>query len=232
MSPGYRQHLVDRVDGAEAGRACCRDDRADPAASQQGVQCSDVDPPGCVGADRSALDTENAAHPAVRVVRLGAVGDAATRMRFPGHIQRLKVRDRSASGEVPEVLAEAEHPGQLTDNLLLHGGRRGPAVERVVVRVDQHGGEIASHRGRMRRLEHLPCVGRVEERVVVLQPSRKLGECVIEPLVTDLQRVMNSKAAESVLPALVGLSRLGQPALQIHSSPPDRCRQRGRGRDR
>ena len=159
-----------RVDRAEAGCAGGRHHRADPAARQQRIEFSDVDAAGRVGADGSTVDAEDAAHPAVRVVRLGAVGNAKTGMRFPRDVQRFEVRDRAASGEMPEVLTVSEHPGKLADDLLFHRRRRRAAVKRVVVRVDQHGGEIAGYRRRMRRLQHLPGVSRVEERVVVGQP--------------------------------------------------------------
>ena len=77
-------------------------------------------------------------------------------MQLPRHPQRLEVRDRPARGQVPEVrLGEPEHRRQLGDRLLLHLARHRPAVERVVVRVDQHRGDVAGGRDRVRRLEHL-----------------------------------------------------------------------------
>ena len=78
----------------------------------------------------------------------------------------------------------------------------GPAVERVIVRVDQHRGEIADDGCRVRRLQHLPGVRRVEERVVVRQPARELGECCRETLIADRDRGMRLELTECCLPVL------------------------------
>ncbi len=51
-----------------------------------------------------------------------------------------------------------------------------PAVERVVVRVEPHGERVREPRHRVRRLEHLAGVERMEVRVVVLEPRRDLLE--------------------------------------------------------
>jgi hypothetical protein len=73
-------------------------------------------------------------------------------------------------------------------DLLLHLARWPAAVERVVVRVDQHRGQVAGHRDRVRRLEHLAGVVRVEVRVVPgPQAIGELGEHPSQLLVADLQ---------------------------------------------
>ena len=122
----------------------------------------------------------------VRVVRLGAVGDAPAGVRLAGDEQRLQVRDRPAGGQVAEVAGQPEHPGQLGGDLAFHRGGRRAAVQGMVVGVDQHRGEVAGHRGRVRGLEHLPGVARVEERVIVRQPAGELREGRGEPFVADL----------------------------------------------
>jgi hypothetical protein len=172
---GDREDLVDRVDRAEPGRAGGGDDRADPAAGQQSVECVDVHRPVGEGRHRHGLDAEQVGHPGMGVVRVDAVRDRLARMDLPGDEQRLQVGDRAAAGEVPEVVGVSEHRRQLGDNILFHRGRRRSAVERVVVGVDQHRGDVADHRRRVRRLEHLGGVARVVERVVVAQPSAQLG---------------------------------------------------------
>ena len=67
-------------------------------------------------------------------------------------------------------VGEPEHGGQLVDGLLLHSLVTRPAVERVVVRVDEHRRHVAGRRDGVRRLEHLAGVARVEEREVVAHP--------------------------------------------------------------
>ena len=167
--------LVDRVDRAEPGGAGGHDDRADGAGAQQLLECVEVHASHDVRRDGVSPDAEQVAHPAVGVVGVGAVGDAQAGMQLARHEQRLEVGDRAAAGQVAEVLAEPEHGGELRDDLAFHRGGRRPAVEGMVVRVDQHRGDVAEHRGRVRWLQHLPDVAGVEERVVVPQPGGQLG---------------------------------------------------------
>ena len=180
MDPGAvaaaeRQGLVDGVDRPETGGAGGQHDGADRARLQQVLQRVEVHPAAGVGGHRSRGHAEQVAHPAVRVVRVGAVRDSLARMAFPGDEQRFEVGDRAAAGQVSEVRRVAEHPGQIGDHLLLHPGGRRAAVERVVVGVDQHRRQVADDRGRVRRLQHLADVARVEERVVVPQPLQQLS---------------------------------------------------------
>jgi hypothetical protein len=150
------------------------------------------------------------------VVRLLAVGDAEAGVGFPGHEERLQVGDRAAAGQVAEVGAQAEHGGQRGDRLLLHLAGRGAAVQRVVIRVDEHRGQVAGHGSRVRGLEHLAGVGRVEERVVAAQPPGEFGEDAGEPLVTDEHRRVGLERPEPILPLLDRLDGAVQPALQVH----------------
>ena len=82
--------------------------------------------------------------------------------------------------------AEAEHDGEVGHDLLLHLGCDLAAVEGVVVRVHQHGGEVTGDGGRMRRLQHLPGVAGMEVRVVIAHPVGELRKGGREPLVADL----------------------------------------------
>ena len=66
----------------------------------------------------------------------------------------------------------AEHARDVRDGFLLHRGTRAAAVERVVVRVDPHRERVGEARDRMRRLQHLAGVLRVEVRVVVAHAVR------------------------------------------------------------
>ena len=214
--PAQPESVVHRVDRAQPGRARGQHHGAHPAAAQQFLQGVEVHPPGAVHGDRVALDAQQAAHPAVRVVRVRAERDAPARVQFAGHEQGLQVGDGAAGGEVAQVGAEAEHARELRGHLAFHprGGRA--AVQRVVVRVDQHRGQVARHGGRVRGLEHLPRVARVEERVVVRQPLGELRERRPEGLVADLQRGMRGVRPEPRRPLLVRRDRLPHPPLEIH----------------
>ena len=227
VAAGDRQDLVHRVDRAQAGGAGGRDHRADPAPGEQRVECHGVHPPRGVGRHRGALDAEHAAHPGVGVVRLLAVGDAEAGMEFPGHVEGLQVGDRAAGGQVAEVGAQAEHGSQSGNRLLLHLAGRRAAIQRVVVRVDEHRGEIPRHGSRVRGLEHLAGVGRVEERVVAAQPPGEFGEDAGEPLVTDEHRRVGLERPELFLPLRYRRDGAAQPALQIHPETVPRPGRRG-----
>ncbi len=216
VPPGHREHLVHRVDGAQAGGARGGHHRADPAAGQQRVQLADRDAAGGVHADRRAGHAEHAAHPAVGVVRLGRVGDAPAWVQLAGHVQRLQVGDRATGGQVTQGIVKPEHGRQPGHGFLLHLGGGRAAVQGVVVRVDQHGGEVAGHGGGMRRLEHLADIAGVEERVIVPQPPGEFGEHGGEPVVGDVQRGVPVEGAEAVLPAGHRLQSRAQPPIQVH----------------
>ena len=134
---------------------------------------------------------DDGGHARVRVVRVLAGDDRAVRVQLARHPERLEVRDRARGGQVPEVLRQREHLGDLRDRLALHLGRRGAAVEGVVVRVEQHRRRVGRPRDRRRRLEHLAGVARVGVRIGVAEPLGQLGErraLVVGRLVPVLQR--------------------------------------------
>ncbi len=99
-------------------------------------------------------------------------------MESAGHPEGLEVRHRAAAAEVAEEgrRLPAEHPGDLGDRLLLHARALAASVERVVVGVQPHREGVGEPRGRVRRLEHLAGVERVEVRIVVLEPIGDLFE--------------------------------------------------------
>ncbi len=111
---------------------------------------------------------------------------------------------------------QAEHPGELGDHLLLHLRCDLAAVKRMVVRVDEHRGDIARDRGWMRRLEHLADVQGVEVRVVAAHPLGELAENGGEALVADPQRRVGLERRVLRLPALHGADRLAEPVMQVH----------------
>ena len=71
--------------------------------------------------------------------------------------------------QVAEVRLPAEHARELGDRFLLHGRAGPPAVERVVVGVDPHRERVGEPRDRVRRLQHLAGVERMEVGIVVVQ---------------------------------------------------------------
>ncbi len=210
---------VYRIDSSQAGGSGGEDDGAHVPGAQHLLQRVDVDTAPLVGGDRVPLHAEDVTHTAVRVVGLGAVGDAPAGVEFPGDEQGLEVGDRAAGGEVAEVRVVAEHRGELRDGLPLHRRGGGAAVQRVVVRVDQHGGEVADHGGGVRGLEHLARVARVEEGVVVLQSPGELLEDGGETVVVDVQGRMGLVGAEGVAPLLNRVVGSAEPVLQVHRCP-------------
>ena len=145
-------------------------------------------------------------------------------MQLPRHPQRLEVRDRAARRQVPEGgLGEPEHGGQLGDRLLLHLARHRPAVERVVVRVDEHRRDVSGGRDRVRRLEHLAREARVEEREVAVHPALELLPRLRPPRGVDGGRV------GALAPAR--LPRLDEVERRLDAGPahaPDHARRAGR----
>ena len=176
MPAGDGEHLVHGIDDTEAGSPRCRDNRPDPARGEQVIKCREIQPARGVDPHRNSFDAEHSAHAAVGVMRFLAVGNAAARMQLAGDVKGFQVRDRAAGRQVTQVRGEAEHPGQLRHDLLFHPGGGRAAVECVVIGVDEHRREVADDGGWMRRLEHLPRVGRMEERIVFSEPLGKILE--------------------------------------------------------
>ena len=81
------------------------------------------------------------------------------------------------------------------------GGRRA-AVERVVVGVDLLRHRVGGERDLVRRLQHLPGVARMEERVVVPQPLTQLGKHGLCALRRYVQRLVPLEYRPLLLPFL------------------------------
>ena len=165
--------------------------------------------------DGDALDAEHPAHARMRVVRVGAVGDPFARMRLAGGPERLEIGDRAARGEVAEVVGEAEHARETGDDLLLHPRRGWPAVEGMVVGIDEHGGDVAEDCRGMRGLEHLADVARMPEGVVVGQPLLQAGERRGEHRIVHDGRRVRRELAELRHPPLVRLDGARQPGGEV-----------------
>jgi hypothetical protein len=118
---------------------------------------------------------------------------------------------------VPEVLLVAEHFGEPAHDLLLHLRGRRTTVKGVVVGVELHRGEVPDQCHGVRRLQHLPGVGRVAERVVVPKPLSELGERLEQVFVVHLKHRMIQGGGELGHPGLVGLASSQQPAVEIHA---------------
>jgi hypothetical protein len=93
-----REGLVHQIDRAQAGGARSEHDSADPARTQQVLQCVQVHAAEVVHRYPVPLHIQHLAHSAVCVVGLGAVGDALAGMQLAGDEQRLQV------GDVPLVV--------------------------------------------------------------------------------------------------------------------------------
>ena len=166
------ERLVDAIDGAQPGRAGGEHDGADVAARALGLHGIEVD--AALGVGRAPPWRSR------RAARTCARGCSARlaqcTMRLPGWTSRA-IHSASRLAIVP-LEVRWPRPGagspnmtaQLVDDLHLQPARPRPAVERVVVGVDEHRRQVAGHRHRVGRLEHLARVARVEERVVVGHP--------------------------------------------------------------
>ena len=110
------------------------------------------------------------------VVGLLGADDALAGRELPGHPQRFKVGQGAAGGEVAQKLRPAEHAGDLGHRLDLHLRAGAAAVAGVVVGIDLHGQRIGGARHRMRRLEHLPGIERMEVGIVVAQAARSFRQ--------------------------------------------------------
>ena len=158
--------------GAERGHHRAHATRGEPRRQRLEVEAAEL-----VLRQRLVPEAEHRPDPRVRVVGVVAGHHHLARAQLTRHPQGLEVGDRPRGGQVPEPrLADAQHPRQPVDALALEPRRGRPAVERVVVRVEQHRRGVRGPCHRVRRLEHLPRVARRMEGVVVGQPFRQLAE--------------------------------------------------------
>ena len=158
---------IDRVEHAEAGRAERGHDRADAALLQARLKCGQVERPVRRRRQRLVAGADHLGDSRMGVVRLRARDDHAIGVQAACHPQRLEIGDRARGRQVREVRLVSEHARDLVDRFALEVRGRRPAVEGVVVRVDQHRHRVAGPRDGVRRLEHLPDVLRIGERVRV-----------------------------------------------------------------
>jgi hypothetical protein len=108
----------------------------------------------------------------MRVVALDAESDATIRMRLSGNVKGFEICDRATRGQMAKVRTQPELGRELADHFPLHLSGRRAAIERMVVRVHEHCGDVPGHGGRVRWFEHLTGVVGVEVRVVVAKPVR------------------------------------------------------------
>ena len=147
--------------------------RAHIAFAQFVLQRIQAHAPAAVGRNRRILQLQHGGDALVGIVRLLGAHNPLAWRQLSGHPQRLQVGQCAAGGQVAQEFRPAEDSGDPPDGLNLHL-RAGPAtVARVVVGIDLHGQRIGGPRHRMRRLEHLPGIERMEVGVVVTQPARR-----------------------------------------------------------
>ena len=166
-----RQQLRQRIHRAD-GRGAQRDHHCSYISlAQLGLQRLETHAPAAVGRYARIVQLEHSGDALMRVVRLLRSGNAPPRSQLAGYPQRLQVGDGAAGGEVAQKIARpAKHAGDFGDGLNLHLGAGAAAVARMIVRVHRHGQRIGCPRHRMRRLQHLSRVKRVEIGIVVPQP--------------------------------------------------------------
>jgi hypothetical protein len=85
----------------------------------------------------------------------------------------------------------------------------------MVVRIDEHRRDVAENGGRVRRLEHLPHVVRVEERVVVREPVGEAAEGGAQSLVVDRHAGVPIEGSIGRLPCLDGGDGAWQPDGEV-----------------
>src|SRR5205807_9341387 len=90
-------------------------------------------------------------------------------LKLAGDPEGFEVRHGATAAEVPEGIAPAEHRGDFGDGFFLHGGGGATTVERVIVGIDEYGQRIGGARERVRGLEHLSSIERMEIRIVIVE---------------------------------------------------------------
>ncbi len=204
-----REDLRQRVDGAGRGRAECRNHGADAAGREALLERRGIHAREAVDGHRFEGQLQHRADAAVRVVGLAGGEHGRAGFQFARDPERLEVRHRAAARQVTEVRVPAEHARDRGDGFLFHRRARPAAVERVVVWVDPRGERVGETGDRVRRLQHLARVLRVEVRVVVLQAgggleqyfAQRLGIAgaggvvrkVLEALLQDRERVLQQE---------------------------------------
>jgi hypothetical protein len=148
-------------------RADGGDDGPDASPAKARLEGGGVEAAAVVAGHGLEGDGEHAADAAMRVVCLLRGHDGLPRGETSGHPERFQVGQRAAAGQVADVAVPADHPGELRNSLLLHGRARPPAVQGMVVRVDEERQAIGQPRHGVRGLQHLPGVERMKVGVVV-----------------------------------------------------------------
>ena len=100
---GQRHDRLHGVDGAETRGPEGGDHGADVALPKQVVQRVEVHPAGDVRGNGVALDAEHVAHPGVRVMGLGGVGDPMVGVQLASDEQGFEVARGARRGQVTEV---------------------------------------------------------------------------------------------------------------------------------
>ena len=174
------QDLGERVHRPGGRRAERHHDRTDLAAGEHFLQGRDLHPPPGIDGDLPEGDAEDRREPRVRVMgqRRGRHRPAGTQLTPDP--EGLEIGHRPAAAEVAEVGLPAEHPRDPGHRLLLHRRAGATAVERMVIRVQEHRHRIGQSGHGMRRLEHLSDIERVMIGVVVPHPLRRFRQDIAD----------------------------------------------------
>ena len=219
VATAERQRVGDRIDHPAPRRAGRQHDGSDASGAQHRFERLEVHAPFGIGGHLHGLKLQDAAHAAVRVMRFPRKCHALVRVQAARHPERFQVGHGTAAGQVPERgLGQVQHGGQRPHHLFFHrtGGRS--AVQRVVVRVDELGRQIADHGDWMGRLEHLPGIARMEEGIVSPQTLQVAVQRCLQLVRVNLQRRMRRVRSPGRFPVANGIDRTRKPGLQVHFS--------------
>ncbi len=189
----------ERIDGADRGSAEGRHHGAYVARSERPLERRTVHAAVSVARNGFEFDAQYGAQALVRVVRLLRRDHLAAGTQLARDPQRLEIRHGAAAAQVAEMRLPAEHAGDGRDRLLLHARARAPAVEGVIVGIDPRGERARGTRHRVRGLQHLSRVERMEIREVVEHALRDFAQharhrCGVRAVLRRLHRRQGGEA--------------------------------------
>ena len=168
--------LIEWIDGSDGGGAQRDDYCSDIVGFEKGFEDVDIHAAVVVGRNRDEGQVEDAGDTAVGVVGLIGGGDRFLGGVLSGDPEGFEVGEGSSTGEMAEVLRQAEHLCERGYGFNLHSGTGATAVERVIVGVERHRQRVGGAGDGMRRLQHLTSVERMAVGVVVVEAGRYLVE--------------------------------------------------------
>ena len=170
-----REHCVQRIDSAGSSSTQRHHNGANVSSLKSRLERRQVHPAPVVGRHIREGQAQDSADSAVSVVRLLRGDDALAGSQLACDPERLQVGKGSAAGEMSQKICPAKHCGNCANSFHFHARAGTAAVECVIVGIDVHGQRISGAGERVRRLEHLPGVKRMEIGIVVCHSLRHLA---------------------------------------------------------